>query len=110
MLGGADDPLGAIVSINAGAGGTEAQDWTEMLLRMYLRWAEKREFNAEIVTQSAGEEAGLRSVMVRVTGAYAYGWVKSEAGVHRVVRISPFDSQVQINLSIQNGVHSVLLF
>ncbi|MDH3801484.1 MAG: peptide chain release factor 2, partial [Deltaproteobacteria bacterium] len=92
MLGGADDPLGAIVSINAGAGGTEAQDWTEMLLRMYLRWAEKREFKNQIIDIQPGEEAGIKSVTYASSGPYAYGLLKAEKGIHRLVRISPFDA------------------
>lgn len=87
-----DDPRNAIVSINAGAGGTEAQDWAEMLLRMYLRWAERRGFSAEIVEILAGEEAGVKNVTFLVKGGYAYGNLKAEAGVHRLVRISPFDA------------------
>ena len=92
MLGGANDPLGAIVSINAGAGGTEAQDWTEMLLRMYLRWAEKREFKNQIIDIQPGEEAGIKSVTFTSSGSYAYGLLKAEKGIHRLVRISPFDA------------------
>jgi peptide chain release factor 2 len=92
MLGGPDDQLGAIVSINAGAGGTEAQDWAEMLLRMYLRWTEKRGFLAEIIDMQAGEEAGIKSVTFTAGGRYAYGLLKAEKGIHRLVRISPFDA------------------
>ncbi len=87
-----DDPRNAIVNINAGAGGTEAQDWAEMLLRMYLRWAERRGFSAEIVDILAGEEAGIKNTTFLVKGGYAYGNLKAEAGVHRLVRISPFDA------------------
>ena len=92
MLGGEHDPSNAIVSINAGAGGTEAQDWVEMLLRMYLRWAEKREFETKIIDILTGEEAGLKNVTFMVNGRYAYGYLKAETGIHRMVRISPFDA------------------
>lgn len=92
MLGGTHDPNHAIVSINAGAGGTEAQDWVEMLLRMYLRWAEKKEFETKIIDILTGEEAGLKNVTFMVNGHYAYGYLKAETGIHRLVRISPFDA------------------
>lgn len=92
MLGGENDKNNAIVSINAGAGGTEAQDWVEMLLRMYLRWAEKSGFKTEIIDILEGEEAGLKNVTFTVTGPYAYGYLKAETGIHRLVRISPFDA------------------
>lgn len=92
MLGGQHDPDNAIVSINAGAGGTEAQDWTEMLLRMYLRWAEKRSYKSEIIDILAGEEAGIKNVTLTISGEYAYGYLKAETGIHRLVRISPFDT------------------
>jgi peptide chain release factor 2 len=92
MLGGENDPNNAIVSINAGAGGTEAQDWVEMLLRMYLRWGEKKGFKPEIIDILTGEEAGLKNVTFTVTGSYAYGYLKAESGIHRLVRISPFDA------------------
>jgi peptide chain release factor 2 len=87
------DPSPAIVSVHAGAGGTESQDWAEMLERMYLRWAEHHRYKTEILDQTEGEEAGLKSVTFSVTGRWAYGRLKSERGVHRLVRISPFDSQ-----------------
>jgi peptide chain release factor 2 len=92
MLGGEHDPRNAIVSINAGAGGTEAQDWSEMLLRMYLRWAERRGFQTEIIDILAGEEAGLKNVTFTVNGPYAFGYLKAETGIHRLVRVSPFDA------------------
>ena len=92
MLGGSDDPLDAIISINAGAGGTEAQDWVEMLLRMYLRWTEKRDFKNQIIDIQAGDEAGIKSVTFTSSGRYAYGLLKAEKGIHRLVRISPFDA------------------
>ncbi|MBI5286429.1 MAG: peptide chain release factor 2 [Deltaproteobacteria bacterium] len=92
MLGGEHDKHHAIVSIHPGAGGTEAQDWAEMLLRMYLRWAEGRGFKVEIVDYQPGEEAGVKSVTFTVEGDYAYGYLKAESGVHRLVRISPFDA------------------
>ena len=92
MLGGEHDESNAIVSINAGAGGTEAQDWVEMLLRMYLRWGEKRGFETKIIDILPGEEAGLKNVTFTVNGRYAYGYLKAEVGIHRLVRISPFDA------------------
>jgi len=81
----------ALVSIHAGAGGTDSQDWTEMLLRMYLRWAERNKMRTEIIDESPGEEAGYKSLTVRFTGKRAFGWLRSERGVHRLVRLSPFD-------------------
>ena len=92
MLSGENDFNNAIVSIHAGAGGTEAQDWAEMLLRMYLRWAEKRGFKAAIVDILQGEEAGIKSTTFTVTGDYAFGYLNAEVGIHRLVRISPFDA------------------
>ncbi|MCZ6465305.1 MAG: peptide chain release factor 2 [Proteobacteria bacterium] len=93
LLGGEHDAGNAILSINAGAGGTDACDWAEMLLRMYLRWAERRSYKTEILDIQEGDEAGLRSVTLSVRGEHAYGYLNSEQGVHRLVRISPFDSQ-----------------
>jgi peptide chain release factor 2 len=93
LLGGPYDERPAIVSVYAGAGGTESQDWAEMLLRMYLRWAERQKYKTEILDQSEGEEAGLKSVTAAIDGRWAYGRLRSERGVHRLVRISPFDSQ-----------------
>ena len=92
MLSGPDDMRPAIVQINAGAGGTEAQDWAEMLFRMYTRWSEVKGFSVEIVDAQPGDEAGLKSVTFMVTGQYAYGLLKAEVGVHRLIRISPFDA------------------
>lgn len=92
MLGGEHDEGNAIVSINSGAGGTEAQDWVEMLLRMYLRWAEQKGYQTQIVDILPGEEAGLKNVTFTVNGRYAYGYLKAEVGIHRLVRISPFDA------------------
>jgi len=92
MLGGEHDAENAFVDINAGAGGTEAQDWAEMLLRMYLRWAERRGFKTELMECTAGEEAGIKSATLSVKGEYAYGLLKAETGIHRLVRKSPFDS------------------
>jgi len=92
MLGGEHDERNAIVSINAGAGGTEAQDWVEMLLRMYLRWAEDKGYPTEIIDILSGDEAGLKNVTFLVNGRYAYGYLKAEVGIHRLVRISPFDA------------------
>lgn len=92
MLGSDQDPMNAIMSIHAGAGGTEAQDWAEMLLRMYLRWAERKGFAATIIDFQPGDEAGVKSVSMTVEGEYAYGYAKAEIGIHRLVRISPFDA------------------
>lgn len=93
MLSGEHDAAGAIVHVNAGAGGTEAQDWADMLLRMYLRYCEDQDWKTEIVELSEGEEAGIKSATFTVDGEFAYGYLKAEIGVHRLVRISPFDSQ-----------------
>ncbi|RMF15921.1 MAG: peptide chain release factor 2 [Alphaproteobacteria bacterium] len=92
LLSGEADAADCYLEIHAGAGGTESQDWAEMLLRMYLRWAERRGFKTEVVQVSPGEEAGIKSATVLVKGENAYGWLKTEAGVHRLVRISPFDA------------------
>ena len=92
LFSGEYDNRGAILTIHAGAGGTESQDWAQMLLRMYLRWAERRGFNARVVDTSPGEEAGIKSAVVQVPGNRAYGYLKAERGVHRLVRLSPFDA------------------
>ena len=93
LLSGPDDFRDAQVEIAAGAGGTEAQDWAEMLLRMYTRWAERRGYGIEVLDMSQGEEAGIKGAVVEIKGLYAFGFLKAESGVHRLVRISPFDSQ-----------------
>jgi peptide chain release factor 2 len=93
LFSGEYDDSDAFISISAGAGGTEATDWAEMLLRMYLRWCERRGFGTEIVDRLEGEETGIKSATVSVQGRRAYGWLRAEAGVHRLVRISPYDSQ-----------------
>ncbi len=92
LMSGDYDNEDAILAIHAGAGGTEAQDWAQMLQRMFLRWAEQHRLKVEIIDMSAGDEAGIKSCMISVSGPYAYGWLKSERGVHRLVRISPYDS------------------
>jgi peptide chain release factor 2 len=99
LLAGDNDQLSAICTIHPGAGGTESQDWAEMLLKMYLRWAEQRGFKSEILDYQPGEEAGLKSVTFRVEGEYAYGLLSAEAGVHRLVRISPFDQAARRHTS-----------
>lgn len=92
MLSGEYDEADAFLSINAGAGGTDAQDWANMLLRMYVRWAESKGWGAELIDKSDGEEAGIKSATIRITGKFAYGYAKAEKGVHRLVRISPFNA------------------
>ena len=92
MFNGEMDDSNAFIDIQSGAGGTEAQDWAEMLLRMYLRWAEGHEYKVEIIEVSAGEVAGIKSATIQVSGEYVYGWLRTETGVHRLVRKSPFDS------------------
>jgi peptide chain release factor 2 len=99
MLSGLYDRNGALVSINAGAGGTESQDWAEMLLRMYIRWAERKGYKVEELDRQPGDEAGIKSATIGVEGEWAYGWLRAEAGVHRLVRISPFDSQARRHTS-----------
>lgn len=92
LLSGEMDKTNAILSIHPGAGGTESQDWAQMLMRMYLRWAERHKFSTQIVDLQMGEEAGIKSATITVSGPYAYGYLKAEAGVHRLVRISPYDA------------------
>ena len=102
LLSGEMDDNDAYFQVNAGSGGTEAQDWAEMLLRMYLRWADSRGFKTEIMERSNGEEAGVKSVTVKVVGSQAYGWLKTETGVHRLVRISPYDSSARRHTSFSS--------
>ena len=92
-MSGKADNKNVLLEIHSGAGGVESQDWVEMLLRMYSRWAESKKFKIEIIDQNVGDEAGLKSVILRILGEKSYGWLKMENGVHRLVRISPFDSQ-----------------
>jgi peptide chain release factor 2 len=99
LLSGEADANDAYLEVHAGAGGTEAQDWAEMLLRMYMRWAEQHGYKVEWLEESAGEEAGIKSATIRVVGDNAFGWLKTESGVHRLVRISPFDSNARRHTS-----------
>jgi peptide chain release factor 2 len=102
LLSGEADGRDAFVEINAGSGGTEAQDWAQMLARMYMRWAEQRHFKVEILDQSEGEQAGIKSITMQISGPNAYGWMKTESGVHRLVRISPFDSAARRHTSFSS--------
>jgi peptide chain release factor 2 len=99
LLSGEADHNDCYLEVNAGAGGTEAQDWAQMLLRMYVRWAEQHGYKVEMLEEQAGEEAGLKSATVQITGANAYGWLKTESGVHRLVRISPYDANARRHTS-----------
>ncbi len=99
LLSGEVDGNDAYLEVHAGAGGTESQDWTSMLFRMYVRWAERRQFKVEILEENQGEEAGVKSAVMLIRGQYAYGWAKTESGVHRLVRISPFDSNARRHTS-----------
>ena len=99
MLRGPDDARDALLTIHPGAGGTESQDWAEMLMRMYVRWAERRGYQVSILDLLAGEEAGIKSATIEIKGEYAYGYLKAEKGVHRLVRISPYDSQARRHTS-----------
>lgn len=102
MLSGEHDACNAIFSINAGAGGTEAQDWADMLLRMYLRFFDKKGFKAELTDYQPGEEAGIKGATITVSGDHAYGWLRAEIGIHRLVRISPFDSNARRHTSFSS--------
>ena len=102
MLSGEADANDTYIEVNSGAGGTESQDWTNMLLRMYTRWAEKRGYKVEVLEVHDGEEAGIKSATVLIKGHNAYGWLKTESGVHRLVRISPFDSQARRHTSFSS--------
>jgi peptide chain release factor 2 len=113
MLSGEHDERNAIISIHAGSGGVDAQDWAEMLLRMYLRWAERHRFRTTIYDYNEGEEAGVKSVTVEIEGRYAYGYLRSEAGTHRLIRLSPFDAahrrhtsfaKVEVMPDIENAI------
>ena len=103
LLSGEADINDCFLEIHAGAGGTEAQDWAEMLLRMYVRWCDKRGFKVEYIEESTGDEAGLKSVTIKILGENAYGWLKTESGVHRLVRISPFDKDLRIDTYRASG-------
>jgi len=108
-LSGEADANDAFFEVHAGAGGTESQDWTEMLVRMYTRWADKRGYKVEWLEESPGEEAGLKSATIRVSGENAYGWMKTETGVHRLVRISPYDSSARRHTSFASvGIYPVI--
>jgi peptide chain release factor 2 len=99
LLSGEADPSDTFIEINAGAGGTESNDWAEMLQRMYLRWAERNKFKYEMIDEHKGEQAGIKSCTILIKGEYAYGWAKTESGVHRLVRISPYDSNARRHTS-----------
>ena len=102
LLSGEADKNNCFVEIHSGAGGTEAQDWAAMLLRMYMRWAERRGFKVELIDEADGEEAGIKSATIRIVGDSSYGWIKTESGVHRLVRISPFDSSARRHTSFSS--------
>ncbi len=103
LLSGEADANDCFIEINAGAGGTEAQDWAQMLARMYSRWADARQYKIEILDENAGEEAGIKSITFKIMGHQAYGWLKTESGVHRLVRISPFDSNARRHTSFASA-------
>lgn len=103
LLSGEADGNDCYLEVNAGAGGTEAQDWAQMLLRMYVRWAERHGYKVELLDESRGEEAGIKSATIQITGPNAYGWLKTESGVHRLVRISPYDSNARRHTSFSSA-------
>jgi peptide chain release factor 2 len=103
LLSGEADRNDTFLQINAGAGGTESQDWARMLMRMYVRWAERHDYSVEILDEHAGEEAGIKSATLQIKGHNAYGWLKTESGVHRLVRISPFDSNARRHTSFASA-------
>ena len=103
LLSGEADHNDCYLEVNAGAGGTEAQDWAQMLLRMYVRWAEKHGYKVELLDESRGEEAGIKSATIQILGPNAYGWLKTESGVHRLVRISPYDSNARRHTSFASA-------
>ena len=103
LLSGEADAFDCFLEINSGAGGTESQDWAEILLRMYVRWAGKKGYKTELIDESRGEEAGIKSATVKISGHNAYGWAKTESGVHRLVRISPYDSNARRHTSFASA-------
>ena len=92
FLSGENDKLDIYIEIHAGAGGTESQDWADMLRRMYLKWSDKKKFKSNLISEHKGDEAGIKSATIKIEGDYVFGWLKKESGIHRLVRISPFDS------------------
>src|SRR5690606_25942970 len=102
LLSGEADSYDTYLEVHAGAGGTESQDWAQMLLRMYMRWAESRGYKVALIDESPGEEAGIKSATLEIKGENAYGWLKTESGVHRLVRISPFDSNARRHTSFSS--------
>jgi len=102
MLSGPNDHMDAVVDINAGAGGTDSQDWADMLARMYMRWADRHDFRTELIDKQSGDEAGIKAMTLSIHGDYAYGYLKAEIGVHRLVRISPFDSAARRHTSFSS--------
>src|SRR5260221_3968802 len=109
LLSGEADPNDCYLEVHAGSGGTEAQDWAEMLLRMYVRWAEAHDYKVEWLEESAGEGAGIKSATVKISGLDAYGWLKTESGVHRLVRISPFDSAARRPTRLSSALGSPVI-